>query len=126
MSLREAAKSFDKIARSSRPSFFQKEDLSFNTMNPYIYYGVTFFMYGICFCGGLFVNDLGLIFELISAFVLSFLNFIWPGAFYIFAERRYGMTEKGDNSTKINIYHSYIEIFLGVCVFAIMMVKQFL
>lgn len=66
------------------------EDNKFVSMNPYMYYGGTTFMYGICLLLGLFVKDLGIVFDLMNSFTLSFLNFIWPGTFYLLAEHRYG------------------------------------
>lgn len=59
-------------------------------MNPYIYYGGTTFIYVVAVLLGIFVKDLGIVFDLMSSFTLSFLNFIWPGTFYLLAEYRYG------------------------------------
>jgi hypothetical protein len=63
------------------------ENIMFDDMKPGIYYGSVTFIYVICVIGGLFIKDLGLIFELVSAFSLSFLDFIWPGGFYLMALR---------------------------------------
>jgi hypothetical protein len=76
-------------------------------MNPIVYYGGTTFIYVVCMIGGLFINNLGLIFDLLSAVVLSFLNFIWPGSFYLIAERRYGNPETRDER-KIHRIHAWI------------------
>jgi len=51
--------------------------------------------------------DLGLVFELISGFTLSFLNYIWPGMFYLMAEKRFG-SEEGSKGRLIHRIHSYI------------------
>ena len=82
-------------------------------MNPLIYYIGTTLIYGVCLVGGLFVTDLGLVFDLISAFTLSFLCFMWPGLFYIVAESRYGDKMTRD-SRKIHRIHAYFQIVLGV------------
>ena len=63
-----------------------EDDHKFATMNPYIYYAGTTVIYGICVLLGIFVKDLGIVFDLMNSFTLSFLNFIWPGTFYILAE----------------------------------------
>ena len=76
-------------------------------MNPFIYYGCTTLIYAVCVVGGILVTNLGIVFNLISALTLSFLCFIWPGIFYLFAEKRYGDKE-GRSSRRIHRIHSYI------------------
>jgi hypothetical protein len=80
------------MARISTYSF-QEDPTLFLKMSPVIYYGGTTLIYSVCVIGGLFISDLGLVFNLISAVVLSMLNFIWPGTFYLMAERRFGNPE---------------------------------
>ena len=65
------------------------------------------------------MHDLGLIFELISAFTLSFLDFIWPGGFYLLAERKFADKASG-NSRLIHKVNAWTQIVLGVCVFLLM------
>ena len=66
------------------------EQVLFENMKPWVFYTSTVLLYGLVVVGGLFINDLGLIFELITAFSLSFLSFIWPGWFYLKASSKYG------------------------------------
>ena len=66
-----------------------RDQMQFKEMDPKIYYGCTALIYLICVIPGLFVTDLGIVFNLITALTLSFLNFIWPGGFYLLAEKRY-------------------------------------
>lgn len=77
-------------------SIFREEDLTFEGMNRYLNYGSTLLIYVICAVGGIFISDLGIIFELISAITLSNLNFIWPGVFYLKSEKRYGNPKTHD------------------------------
>jgi hypothetical protein len=63
-------------------------------MNPYFYYIGTSFIYVVCVIGGIFIDDLGLVFNMISAFTLSFLGFIWPSSFYLMAIYYHASVEK--------------------------------
>lgn len=74
----------------------------FEDMNPIIYIGATTFIYLASVAGGLFITDLGKVFEIIAGLSLSFLDFIWPGIFYIFAERKYSKKK-----SLINITHAW-------------------
>ena len=78
------------MAQGLKFSMYSTDELKEEHMNPVIYYTVTTIIYVICVIGGIFVKDLGPVFDLISALTLSFLCFIWPGGFYIIAENRYG------------------------------------
>ena len=51
--------------------------------------GGTFFIYLISVLGGLFISDLGIIFEFIASLSMTSINFIWPGMFYLIAENRF-------------------------------------
>jgi hypothetical protein len=76
-------------------------------MNPYIYYGVILTIYAACVCTGLFVSNLGVVFELISAFTLSFLGFFWPASLYLLAEKKYGNIEDSEKR-QIHRIHAWI------------------
>ena len=51
--------------------------------------GGTFFIFMVAVIGGLFIRDLGVIFEIMAALSKTSINFIWPGLFYLIAEHRY-------------------------------------
>jgi hypothetical protein len=70
--------------------------MQFIDMNPYIYYGVVGTIYVVCVCAGLYISNLGIVFELSSAFILSFLSFFWPAWLYLLAEKKYGSFEDRD------------------------------
>ena len=59
------------------------EQVQFQGMSNFTYYTTTTVTYLLCFAGGLVIDNLGTVFELIAAFSLSFLQFIWPGLFFI-------------------------------------------
>jgi hypothetical protein len=95
------------MSRVSRYSILIDDPMQFSTMKPWIYYSGTTFIYLLCVVGGLFINDLGIVFNLISAFVLSFLSFIWPASFYLVAEY-YHTDPKGREDRRLNIIHAWI------------------
>lgn len=63
------------------------------------YIMVTLLIFILQITGGIFINDLGLIFEFLAAFSISSLNFIFPGAFFLLAERRFATTFKKSQNT---------------------------
>lgn len=94
------------MSRALEQSILTKPEIAkAEEMNPVIYYSFTTLIYVICVIGGIFVSNLGIVFDLISALTLSFICFIWPGGFYLMAERRYGEIETKDKR-KIHRIHA--------------------
>jgi len=58
-------------------------------MNYLVYISATLGLYFAQVFFSIIVDDIGLIFEFISAISISSLAFIFPGAFYILAEYKY-------------------------------------
>jgi hypothetical protein len=56
-------------------------------MKPRYYYGATLILFALELVGSLLVEDIGSIFEVVGSFANSMLTFIWPGLFYILAEK---------------------------------------
>lgn len=62
------------------------------------------------------VNDIGLIFEFISAISISALAFIFPGVFFVIAEKKFGTSfQKSQNGTMR--LRAWLFIALGIFAF---------
>ena len=61
-------------------------------MPKFSYMSTTILLYIIEIIAALLIDDIGLIFEWLSAFAISCIAFIWPGVFYLLAERKYSST----------------------------------
>ena len=95
-------------------------------MNPTVYYTMTFIAYLSTILGGLMIKDLGIVFELLAGFTLSFLGFIWPGLFYLLANSRYGgRSIESKTDIRKNKMFAVGHIIIGVLVFMIIVCAQF-
>lgn len=77
------------------------------TMNPWLYYCGTIFIYIVCVILGIFINNLGTVFNLLSSLGLSSLACVWPGMFYLIAESRYA-EDYMRRKNRINRIHAWI------------------
>ena len=66
--------------------------------------------------GAITVDDIGLIFEFISAISVSCLAFIFPGLFYLMAEKKFATEQQKDENTYMR-YESWAFVVLGLCAF---------
>ena len=71
------------------------------------------------------VNDIGLIFEFISAIAISALAFIFPGVFYLLSLKRYGSSFDKIQGKWMKV-RAYIFIVLGVFAFFFQMTANIL
>jgi hypothetical protein len=79
---------FMSVASQSRSKQAYKE------MSYTLYLVVTLVSYFICMALSIIVNDIGIIFQIISAVSYSNFGFICPGLFFLVARRKYGTPEQ--------------------------------
>ena len=89
-----------------------KEIMGQQQMNKYYYYGGTILIYFLPMAIAMLVTDVGVVFQFGAALSGSSLQFIWPGYFYLHAERKF--TNGQGLFTRIM---AYIYLSLGVLLF---------
>lgn len=83
-------------------------------MNESLYRTFTVSYYLLCMIGGIFLNDVGVLFEFISSICISFILYIYPAAFYLKAESNYATHGyKQENGGRR--YLAYLFILIGTC-----------
>ena len=65
------------------------ENLSYKDMNNVYYYLSTLALFAIEAFLAIVVNDIGTIFNFLSAFTVTFLGFWFPAFFFIYAEKKF-------------------------------------
>ena len=78
-------------------------------MNIYYYVIATVTYYGIQMGGAIIISDVSTIFDFASAIAITALAFIFPGLFYLMAEKKYG---QGKNLKKCD--HIWAVSFLVI------------
>ena len=73
-------------------SGLENQMMAYHSMNRKYYIGGTVFIYILEMLLAIFVTDLGLVFQFGAALAGSSVQFIWPGYFFLHAERKYGTT----------------------------------
>ena len=74
----------------------RRQSLAYKEMNITYYYVATLFLFYFEVAGACVLNDIGLIFEFISAIAISALAFIFPGLFYLLAEGKFATSFQKD------------------------------
>lgn len=81
-----------------------------------IYLTVTLVLYFGEMAGAILIEDIGLIFEFVSAISVSCLAFIFPGAFFIMAERKFCTEFQKAQNSRMRL-QAWLFLILGICAF---------
>jgi len=93
--------------------------LAYKDLPYHIYFISTVSQYILILIGAIFIIDIGIIFELLSAVVINIFCNMLPGVLYLLAERKFHLTYSDENS-KSNKRKAWFYIIYG----SIMMVIQ--
>lgn len=74
-------------AMMSEVTTAKAQKLAYKTMNPILYASATLILYGIIIIGAIFLNDITNIFDIVSAFALTCIRFLFPACFYLLAKK---------------------------------------
>jgi amino acid permease len=85
----------------------------------------TLVLYGSQIVLSLILDDIGVIFEFISAVAISSLAFTFPGVFYLMAERKYASTFHKESNRLVH-YQAVAMTILGLFVFGFFMTANIL
>lgn len=96
----------------------KRSAMAYKEMPYWVYFTSTTLCYGILMLGSIYITDIGLIFEFISAISGSCLAFIFPGWFYLLAERKYASIAQKKKNKNIRI-QSIVFVILGLFSFVI-------
>ena len=101
-----------------------RDVMSFKSMKKWVYLTGTLLLYTTCVLGGLFVKDLGVVFEIIAALTKTNINFICPGYFYLLACRRFYSEKEESSRLKYKIISVGL-ISFGLVIFLIVASTNF-
>lgn len=87
-------------------------------MNYVLYFVTTCVLYFTQCLGAVMIEDIGLIFEFVSAISISCIAFIFPGVFYVIAERKYASTGQREENKGTRM-QAWGFIVLGLIAFVV-------
>jgi hypothetical protein len=85
-------------------------------MNRFYYIGGTIIVYLIEIILAIIVSDVGVIFQFGAALAGSSVQFIWPGWFFLHAEKKYG-DEEEKKRNKMTRFFAWVYIITGLGLF---------
>jgi hypothetical protein len=80
------------VAPDSPEGSLRKSSMKYKEIAYFHYLLVTLLIYFLQITGSILIDDIGVVFEWLAAFGISSLTFIFPGAFFLRAERRFAST----------------------------------
>ncbi len=94
--------------------------MAYKEMATSTYLAVSIILFLFEVLGAALIDDIGLIFEFVSAVSISCLSFIFPGGLYILSERKFASRFQKLQSTKMRV-KAWILIVLGIFSFIFFM-----
>ena len=87
-------------------------------MNNLYYYLSTLALFGLEVFLAIVLNDIGTIFNFLSAVTTTFLGFLFPAFFFIYGEKKFP-NKKLQNENGIHRMMAYLHILLGIFIFVL-------
>ena len=103
----------------------ENKKLAYKEMPYFTYLLSTLLLYGSQIVLSLILDDIGVIFEFISAVAISSLAFTFPGVFYLMAERKFASTFHKESNRLVH-YQAVAMAILGLFVFTFFMTANIL
>lgn len=94
----------------------RRQSLAYKEMPYFNYFLSTVILYGAELIFAIIINDIGLIFEFISALAISSIAFIFPGVFYLMAEAKFASSLTALQNKRIRM-QAYGFVILGILAF---------
>lgn len=80
------------LNQTNQTGVSKRSTMAYKEMNHCVYISVTLSVFIFQIVGAIVIGDIGVLFEFVSAIAYSNLSFIFPGLFFLLAERKYGLS----------------------------------